>query len=65
MADIPKTSNTTMATNADDNAILSPENDPEGNLHFIQAYLDLKDERSFNWKIKILTKTNPFISHSR
>lgn len=48
MADIPKTPNIIMATNADDNAILSPGNDPIENLQFIQTYLNLKDERSLS-----------------
>lgn len=52
-ADIPKTPNTIMATYADDTAILSPGNDPVETVHFLQTHLDLIDEWSSNWKIKI------------
>lgn len=42
-----------MATYADDTAILSPDNDPVETVYFLQTHLDLINEWSSNWKIKI------------
>jgi len=54
-ADIPITTNTTMATYADDTAILCTRNDPDDASNLLQIHLDLIN----NWATKWRTKINP------
>lgn len=52
-ADIPFTTNTTLATYADDTAILCANYDPDETSNCLQAHLDSIDNWATKWRIKI------------
>uniref|UniRef100_A0A2S2PX53 Putative RNA-directed DNA polymerase n=2 Tax=Sipha flava TaxID=143950 RepID=A0A2S2PX53_9HEMI len=52
-SDIPQTNDTIIATYADDTAILSSNKNPTVAFNALQNHLDLIDNWSSNWKIKI------------
>lgn len=52
-ADIPVTTNTTLATYADDTAILCANNDPDETTNCLQTHLDSIDNWATKWRIKI------------
>ncbi|KAL4104430.1 hypothetical protein QTP88_019731 [Uroleucon formosanum] len=52
-ADIPVTTNTTLATYADDTAILCANNDPDETSNCLQTHLDSIDNWATKWRIKI------------
>jgi hypothetical protein len=52
-ADLPTTNNTTIATFADDTALLATNSDPALTTQQLQYHLDLLQEWSDTWKIKI------------
>jgi len=58
MADIPVTTNTIMATYADDTAIFCANNDPYATSNCLQIHLD----SIVNWTTKWQIKINPDIS---
>lgn len=53
MADIPVTKNTSMATYADDTAILCASNDSKKTSNLLQILLDSIDNWATKWRIKI------------
>jgi hypothetical protein len=52
-ADLPTTSNTTIATFADDTALLATDSDPARASQLLQHHLDLLQEWFNKWKIRI------------
>ncbi|PNF35987.1 hypothetical protein B7P43_G02293 [Cryptotermes secundus] len=52
-ADLPTTNNTTIATFADDTALLATDRDPAMASQFLQHHLDLLQEWFKKWKIRI------------
>jgi hypothetical protein len=52
-ADLPTTDNTTIATFADDTALLAIDSDPALASQKLQQHLDLLQEWFDKWKIKI------------
>jgi hypothetical protein len=52
-ADLPTTNNTTVATFADDTALLATNSDPALASQQLQYHLDLLQEWCDKWKIKI------------
>jgi hypothetical protein len=52
-ADLPTTENTTIATFADDTALLAVDSDPALASQKLQQHLDLLQEWFDKWKIKI------------
>jgi len=52
-SDIPKTANTTIATYADDTAILSSNSDPTLSSNYLQNHLNLIKTWATKWKILI------------
>jgi hypothetical protein len=52
-ADLPTTDNTTIATFADDTALLAIDSDPALATQILQQHLDLLQEWLDKWKIKI------------
>jgi hypothetical protein len=62
MADLPTTNNTTIATYADDTALLTTNSDPALASQQLQYHLDLLKEWSDKWKIKINQTTSSQIT---
>jgi hypothetical protein len=52
-ADLPTTNNTTIATFADDTALLATNSDPALASQQLQYHLDLQQGWSYKWKMKI------------
>jgi hypothetical protein len=57
-ADLPTTNNTTIATFADDTALLATNSDPALASQQLQYHLDLLQEWCDKWKIKINQTTS-------
>jgi hypothetical protein len=62
MADLPTTNNTTIATFADDTALLATNSDPALAFQQLRYQLDLLQEWCDKWKIKINQTKSPQIT---
>lgn len=61
-ADMPNSKNTTMASYADDTAIISPGNDIEQSSSFLQNHLNLIENWATKWRIKIIPENSVLVN---